>query len=198
MNSGSKLAIIGFSAALLACGGRNSTENQAFTKIDSLTENYLSFQDSMLTTWNVIMKDETKKISAMHELVHTLLSSQQYDKAQLISLEQRLDQLERIRFNQKTMANLHIVEEYDFASNSLVSEIISLAESDASFPRNANLQRLVDNIKIADQRMVIYRSDYDSVTMRFNHFLDENKSYLESLDEELSQEKRPLFQMAEN
>jgi hypothetical protein len=184
---------------LAGCGGKNSfRERESFTKIDSLTENYLTLEDSILQTWNAIMMDENKKINSMHELLHLLLNSHRHDKAQLISLEQRLDQLERIRFNQKTMANPHIVDEYDFASNSLIFEIISLAESDSSYDENKDLQHWVNNIKIADQRVTIYRSDYDSVTNRFNLFLEKHKNYLIELDRDLSREKRPLFQMAEN
>src|ERR1700690_3326053 len=117
---------------LAACTGRNSvSEKGSFTRIDSLTENYLALQDSMLNTWNVILKDENKKINAMHELLRSLLHSQQYEKTQLIGLEQRLDQLEQIRFTQKTIGDAHAVEEYDFTSNSLIFELITLAESHA-------------------------------------------------------------------
>jgi hypothetical protein len=194
-----KVLLLFLAIGLAACGGKSSVKERAsFTKIDSLTENYLTLQDSVLQTWNTIMMDENKKINSMHELLHVLFASHRHDKAQLILLEQRLDQLERIRFNQKTMANPHVVDEYDFASSSLIFEIISLAESDSLFGENKELQHWVDNIKIADQRVTIYRSDYDSVTNKFNLFLEKYKDYLTNLDRDLSQEKKPLFQMAEN
>jgi hypothetical protein len=196
---GCKISIVCFMIALAACGEKKRVgEQTSFTKIDSLTENYLSLQDSLLQTWNAIVKDENRKINSMHEILRAFLTSRRYDKSRLIALEQRLDQLERIRFTQKTIANPHIIEEYDFESNSLMFEIISMAESDAAFQGNKLLQQWVDNIKIADQRIAIYRSDYDSVATAFNSFLDKYEPYLSELDQNLSKEKRPLFQTAEN
>ena len=182
---------------LVACGGKTSSEKSGdFTKIDSLTETYLTLQDSMLQSWNVMVNDENEKIRSMHELLHTLLSLQHYDKNQLISLEKRLEQLERIRFTQKTMSNPHVVEEYDFASNSLISEIITMTESDPQFSTSNELQTLVDRIRIADQRVNIYRSDYDAATAEFNSFLEKYQDYLKEIDQNTHPQKRPLFQMA--
>ncbi len=186
-------------AGLLACGGKNSNgKGGDFTKIDSLTETYLMLQDSMLQSWNVMANDENEKIRSMHELLHTLLSLQHYDKDQLISLEKRLEQLKRIRFTQKTMSNPHVVEEYDFASNSLISEIISLAESDPQFSASNELQTMVDRIRTADQRVNTYRTDYDASTAEFNRFLEKYQGYLKDIDQNSSAQKRPLFQMAGN
>ena len=182
---------------LVACGGKTSGEKGGdFTKIDSLTETYLTLQDSMFQSWNVMVNDENEKIRSMHELLHTLLSLQPYDKNQLISLEKRLEQLERIRFTQKTMSNPHVVEEYDFASNSLISEIITMTESDPQFSTSNELQTLVDRIRVADQRVTIYRSDYDAATAEFNNFIEKYEDYLKEIDQNTHPQKRPLFQMA--
>jgi hypothetical protein len=194
---GIRIVLICCAAGWVACGGRNTHEKKGdFTKIDSLTETYLTLQDSMLQTWNVMVNDENEKIRSMHELLHALLPSRKDDKDQLVSLEQRLDQLERIRFTQKTMSSPHIVEEYDFASNSLISELLSLTEADPKFSENTELQTLVDRIRIADQRVNIYRSDYDVATTDFNRFLEKYRDYLKEIDQNSNPQKRPLFQMA--
>lgn len=188
-----------WTVALGACGGATTTTGKAdFTRIDSLTETYLMLQDTMLQSWNVMAKDENEKILAMHDLLHRLLSSQYDKKDQLVALEQRLEQLERIRFSQKSMSNPHVVEEYDFSSNSLITELISLAESDPSFAKNAKLQEIVDRIRLADQRVDIYRSEYDAAAEEFNEFLDNNQDEMKEMDQNVLPEKRPLFQMAGN
>jgi hypothetical protein len=187
----------GCMAGLVACGGKGTIGTTGdFTKIDSLTETYLMLQDTMLQSWNVMVNDENEKVRSMHELLHTLLSLQHYDKDQLISLEKRLEQLERIRFTQKTMSNPHVVEEYDFASNSLISELIAMTETDSQFSTSNELQTLVDRIRIADQRVTTYRSDYDLATVEFNRFLERNIDYLKEIDQNSTPQKRPLFQMA--
>ena len=128
------------------CGDKKvATENTAFTRIDSLTDTYLALQDSMLQTWNVMVNDDNMKIKAMHNLLHELMVSGLGDKEDLVKMEQRLEQLMRLRYTQKTMSNADVVEEYDFASNSLISELISIAESRSEFTYNTTLQKLVDD-----------------------------------------------------
>jgi len=150
-------------------------------------------QDTMLLTWNVMVKDENEKLENMDHLLSQLLTSAVYDKEQVLSLQQRLDQLERIRFSQKSMINPHVVEEYDFASNSLVTEIISLVESDPGFVQDQKLQQLTDLIKLADQRVSNYREEYDKVVTLFNEFVEKNNSDLKAIDKNWESEPKPTF-----
>lgn len=195
---GIRIVLVGCVVGLAACGVKNETAKRGdFTRVDSLTETYLMLQDSMLQSWNVMVKDENEKISAMHDLLHSLLATPRDNKDQLVSLEQRLNQLERIRFTQKSMSNPHVVEEYDFSSNSLISELISLAESEPAFSQNTKLQSMVDRIRSADQRVNIYRAEYDAAATDFNLFLEVNKDHLKEIDPSDSPLKRPLFEMGE-
>jgi hypothetical protein len=171
-------------------------DRTAFTKVDSLTETYLALQDSMLQAWNLMINDDNTKIKAMHNLVHELMLSGKTDNEELVSLEQRLEQLAHLRYSPKTMANADVVEEYDFASASLISEMVSIAESRTEFTYNTTLQKLVEEITNADQRIDTYREQYDMVVASYNSFLDQNKTYLKEIDQNASLEKKPLFQMA--
>lgn len=197
MNLSFKTILLFWIAGISACvGNKSKVENTSFTKVDSLTETYLVLQDSLLQSWNMLINDENEKNKSMHDLIHLLIASPEFDKEVLVTLEQRLEQLERIRFSQKSISNPHVVEEYDFASNSLISELLSQIEAAPNLQVNKQLQELVDRIKIADQRVVLFRSDYDSIASAYNAFLDRYKVYLQEIDHNLNQEKRPLFQMA--
>ena len=183
----------------ISCVKREKEASKAvFTRIDSLTETYLSLQDSMLHTWNVMMKDENEKLENVGLLLQELKANSGQDQSRIESLEQRLEQLNRIRFTQKTMVNQHVVEEYDFASNSLISEVISIAEGDPAFAQNTRLQQLTDSVKSADQRVPIYREEYDAVVSSFNEFLEQVKPYLPEIDEKNTGEKKVLFTSDEN
>ncbi len=195
--SGIWLAIICAAAVWSSCNNRAAVlVKNNYTQIDSLTDTYLNLQDSLLITWNLMVKNENEKLKSMHELLQTMTSTDFFDKSQIVSIQQRLEQVERIRFNQKTMSNPHVVEEYDFASNSLIAEIVSLAESNSTFIQKKGLQSLIDYINVADQRVNYYRSDYDSIAQKFNHFLDAHEINMKEIDQNASHEKRPLFQMA--
>ena len=191
------LLFICCAAGWASCNNRTSAlERNNYTHIDSLTDTYLNLQDSLLIAWNVMAKDENEKLRSIHEVLQAMSSSDSFNKNLVASLEQRLEQVKRIRFNQKTIANPHIVEEYDFASNSLISEIVSLAESNLTFIQKKELQSLIDAIKEADQRVNYFRFDYDFIAQKFNRFLDNHQSHLKEIDQNAVNGKRPLFQMA--
>lgn len=181
---------------LMGCGERTAnTSNSSFTKADSVTDRYLAFQDSMLQSWNVMINDDNQKIKSMHDLLHELLVISTDERDQLTKYEQQLDQLTRLRYTQKSMGNSDVIEEYDFASTALVRELISSAESQPEYEKNSTLRKLVEDIRLADERVNNYREDYDLIVMEYNDFLDQNKSYLLEANKSDSLEKKYLFQM---
>ncbi|HEY9048993.1 MAG TPA: LemA family protein [Ohtaekwangia sp.] len=170
-------------------------QTTTFTRIDSLTDYYLALQDSMLQSWNIMIYDDNQKIKSMHNLLHELMVSSPERSEEFAAYEQRLDQLVRLRYTQKTMANTDVVEEYDFASNSLVTELLSLAESQPQFNYNTTLQKLADEIQLADQRVNNYREEYDAIVATYNRFLEKYRADIKDIDTHSSLEKRPMFQM---
>jgi hypothetical protein len=189
-----------FVVALISCQEKKKSETSEvhFTKEDSLTERYLLLQDSMLHAWNLMMNDDNQKLKSMKHLLHEMAVGKQADEATLQSLQQRLDQLWRIRFTQRTMANQDLIEEYDFATNTLVTELLSLANNAPYFEQNTTLQSLVENITLADQRVLLYRNDYDAIVKQYNAFLQQHKELVKSIDDNSSLEDKPLFGMSED
>lgn len=181
---------------LMSCGEKTAnTPNSSFTKADSVTDRYLAFQDSMLRSWNVMINDDNQKIKSMHDLLHELLVISTDERDQLTKYEQQLDQLTRLRYTQKSMGNADVIEEYDFASTALVRELITLAESQTEYAKNSTLRKLVEDIRLADERVNNYREDYDLIVMQYNDFLEQNKTYLLEANRSDSLEKKHLFQM---
>ena len=187
---------VGWGLFILAACGKETAENADFTKVDSLTETYLGLQDTMLQVWNTMLHDDNRKIKAMRHLIHELAISSPEKRDDLQDYEQRLKDLQEMRYDQHSMSDAELVTEYDFASNSLVAELIALAESQKEFPYNSTIQKLVDSIRAADQRVLNYRQEYDEVASRFNRFIEGNKNLLEDLEPDSFLEKKPLFQMA--
>lgn len=198
-----KTAISYFQAAtagalllLASCNNKPATaDSPEFTKIDSLTETYLEFQDSLLIAWNHMVNDDNDKITAMRNLLHELKVTDQFNKEALAQLEERLDNLSQFRYTQKSIGNEGLVEEYDFASNALVTEIIGLAESHTAYTYNNVMQALVTEIYESDHRVTRYRTAYDSLARKYNVFLERNKAHMKEIDLSNALEKRPLFEM---
>lgn len=189
-----------FVVALMSCQEKKKIEiaEDHFTKEDSLTECYLMLQDSMLHAWNLMMNDDNQKLKSMKYLLHEMAIGKQANEATLQSLQQRLDQLWRIRFTQRTMSNPDLIEEYDFATNSLVTELLSLANSAPNIDQNPTLQSLVESITMAEQRVLLYRTGYDEIAKQYNAFLQNNKKHVQSIDENSSLEDKPIFGMSED
>jgi hypothetical protein len=199
MNTINKLLYISSVCIVLAgtsCETRKTEDvTTTFTEADSLTEIYLDLQDSILLAWNQMINDDNQKIKAMYNLLHELQISAGLDPEQTKSLEQRIKQLKQIRYTPKTMWNNEVIDEYDFASNSLVAELIAMSESHSAYSYNTTMQKLVEQIRTADQRIENYRQSYDAIVIRYNQFLSENKHSLKEVDVVGKLEEKPLFQM---
>lgn len=189
------LFLLGGVLLLSACEKRHQSHT-SFTRADSLTETYLALQDTMLQVWNKMMHDDNRKIRSMKNLVHELTVSNPVIREDLNLYENRLDELISLRYDQQSLSDPTRVTEYDFASNALVTELITLAESQREFAYNTTLQKLVDSIRAADQRVNNYRVEYDQITMRFNHFIERNGDALEELNDNNTIKKKPLFEVA--
>ena len=189
-------AVSGAMISLIACHSKKEGDQTSFTRIDSLTDMYLVLQDSMHDTWNMMIKDDNQKIKSMKALLHEVQIGGQYSPGELKSFEQRVDQLWRIRYTPKTMWNTDVIEEYDFASQSLVTELITLAESYTAFSYNTTLQKIVEEIRAADLRVENYRVEYDAIAMKYNEFIEKNQEMLKELSDNGTLDKKPLFQVA--
>lgn len=190
------ICLIGALGAGSGCVQQKANEKSAsFSLTDSLTEVYLNLQDSILTSWNLMINDDNKKIKAMHNLVHELQVTGQFDAEKLKTLDHRIDQLKKIRYTPKSIVNADVVDEYDFASNSLVTELVVLAESHSAYAYNTTMQGLVEEIRMAEQRIENYRATYDAVVNQYNKFILVNKEHMKEIDNSSSVEKKPVFQM---
>jgi hypothetical protein len=181
--------------AFTSCDKKSHPFTSHFTKADSLTDYYLRLQDTLHQQWNIMINDDNQKIKAMQHLVHELIVTNPDEDRDFAAFEERLNQLMRLRYTQKSMVNKDVIREYDHASNELIIELIAAAEQKREYAYNSTLQKLVSNILSADQRMMNYRLAYDSLVGVFNRFVDQNKDHLLESDHSLSLEKKPEFQM---
>ena len=192
----SQFVLLAFGLILFCSCEKRSVRETSFTKADSLTGTYLALQDTMLQAWNAMIHDDNRKIKAMNDLVRELIVSFPEKRDELKALEVRLEHLNAMRYDQHSMADTELVIEYDFASNSLVTELIVLAEAQKEFAYNSAFQGLVDTIRAADQRVNNYRDEYDEIASSFNAFIESNREMLTDIRNDSGFEKKPLFEMA--
>lgn len=172
-----------------ACSTSNSLqEHTRFSKADSLTDTYLVLNDSLLQSWNRIVVTEIDKTRTLQELLEDLDNAHILTEELRESFQIRVEQLEKIRFNQQNIDDEQIVKDYDLAVQSLIDDFKKVASSPGAPDPHAMFRYLQENT-------MIHRLSYDSLAQRFNEFITSNKSSLKDLDVSPAAElgTRPLF-----
>jgi hypothetical protein len=179
-------------SGIMCCAKRGDIYYTSFTKADSVTDTYLSLQDSVLRSWNMMIHDDNQKIKTLRNLLHELQVTTPGDT--LTVYTEKLDHLKELRYDEETMWDRNVIEQYDQVSGQLTHDLISMAETRSEFKYNTTLQKLVQEIRFADERIHLFKSEYDVITTKFNTFLQANKDYLIEIVQKDSLASRPLFQ----
>ena len=131
------------------------------------------------------------KIKALRNLLHELQVTSSVDTFSVY--EERLHRLKESRYDEESMSDRSLIEQYDQVSQELTSELVSIAERRTEFNYNPTLQRLVQEIRVSEQRIALFKSEYDVITKKYNMFLRANSTYLGELTLMDSLVVRPLF-----
>jgi hypothetical protein len=150
----------------------------AFTRIDSLTDVFLSLQDTLLHSWHLLLKNETEKLTNIDLMLDILQQSTDVDQSAVLQLRGRLVQLRQTKLSETTLSQPTLLEEYDFASNALITELQALVEQSPALRGNTQLSTLADLVAEADQRVFLLRQQHDTLVVKFNQFLDKYQSDL--------------------
>src|SRR5690606_1182865 len=161
-----------------------------------LTDRLLQLQDSMLFAWNVLIKDDTRKFRSIHELLHRMMTMGYHDQEALIALEHRLNGVSNLTLTQESIDDPTLVEEYDFVTSSLVTELTSLAQSHESFANHPHLRQKVPKIILTDQQVESNPRRYDANAHEYNRFLKKHRDAVMNLDLGIPLTEKPLFEIA--
>lgn len=177
-------------------GSRKESVQTTFTSADSLTDRLLQLQDSMLFAWNTLVNDDKHKFRSIHELLHKLMTTGYHDQQTLIALEQRLNGVSSASLNQQSINDATLVEEYDFATASLITELTALAKAHESFADDPTLRDKVQEIILVDQRVGSNRRHYDAIVEEYNRFLEKHYDAMVQLGLGIPLQEKPVFEIA--
>jgi len=183
--------------SLVGCNNQpeNKTVAAEFDKIDSLRATFLTIEDSLVHTWNVMINDDNKKIKSLKRLVEEVIYAGGVDSTITQGFLSRLKQLKSERYSCKTMSSSDLIDSYDSISNALVNEIIALATSHEEFERNIVMNELIDEIGEAEGKILFFRIDYDDVAKMHNQFIEQNQAYMKDIDSKNDLKKIPIFEL---
>lgn len=174
----------------LVCACSTTTtvqEKTHFSRLDSLTDTYLALNDSLLTSWNRVVRDEIDKSKTFQELIDKIKANGETGAREVEALQMRILQLDRIRFNQKNMDQPHVVEEYDKACVAIVNDLIAKT---SPMEEAVSTRDWFEEFRAANYARRAY---YDSLAEAFNTFVRQHRTTLKDLGPTTQLDEKPLF-----
>lgn len=189
-----------FSFLLLSLGVACSTtinrrtEMASAEQFDSLRAVYYHLSDSLTWAFQTMMQDDDNKIIHMKQLLDEIQKSGNYQEDTLHSLYRSMAELQAKRYDSISLADFKTVRTYDSMAYAISEAVIELAEEHPDFSHNPVMMVLVDQIVDANNSILLYRLHYDRLSQEFNHFLEEYRSMIATMDSSgIPVQKRPTF-----
>jgi len=162
---------------------------------DSVLIQYQVLIDSVDYNWAVMISDDDDKHFLMKRLLLEVSYTNNYDKALFEDLNNKVDQLKTLRYDQKSMENSLMIDAYDSATFDLTDQIIVFARSHARFDDIPMMGELIDDINAKNNYILMHRIHYDNWVKELNSFKKKKREKLLSSDLPIEMENMPLFQL---
>lgn len=150
-------------------------------------------QDSVNLKWRNMMESDDQKLAITRLLLRELHGQPGRTEAQLTALEQANARLKARRYDQGTMSNSALIDQYDNAQDSLLNAVYPVAAPSGGAPTE-NARNFIEGIQQLDAGVVGFRVQYDDAAKRYNNYLQLHGAELQSLGGKYAELKPlPLF-----
>jgi len=189
------VVLAGFIGLTMSCD--NTKQQRNAEQVDSLKSSFLIVKDSLDSIWTTMIEDDDYKLGWMKRLLQEVKNTNVYDEKQIQELLDRIDNTKANRYNQESMGNQELIDEYDFAVSSLIKEIETVATSNPKYENFPLMEELIKEIRDADNRLIIHRIHYDLYAKDYNAFIAEHPDLAKEVDPNDPGVKRNLFQISD-
>ncbi len=191
--AGIMISIIGmFAIIVMSCDPKKQSSSDADLH-DSLLIKYAALEDSVANGWQIMIADDDDKHLLMKRLLLEVSYTNNYDKDRFQELNDLIDQLSAMRYDQETMRNSALIDVYDSATFDLTDQIIVFARNHPRYDDFPLMAELIDDINGKNDYILMHRIHYDSWVKELNSFKSKNVSKLKEVDAEM--EAMPLFEL---
>jgi hypothetical protein len=181
------------SVSIFSCGDKKPS-SQSVTQ-DSLLITYQALTDSVDHNWAIMIDDDDDKHVLMKRLLLEVSYTNNYDKGRFDELNNLIEQLKELRYDQKSMSNSSSIDAYDSATFDLSDQIFLFARNHPRFENTPLMGELIDDISAKNNYILMHRIHYDNWVKELNAFKEKNKEQLISNDASIETAKMPLFQL---
>jgi len=143
-----------------------------------------------------MIMDDDEKLFHIKRLLDEVTYTGNFDQVAIDSFMGKQSSLVELRYDQETMANSDLIDEYDQLSSELISEVVYLAKNHPDYDKYPLMEELIMDITEADERVIYHRVKYDKYCSDFNALIKSQKSILSAAAENKLDEM-PLFTLSE-
>ena len=179
---------------IFSCESKKHADTDVLA-MDSLLFRYQALRDSVDENWAVMINDDDNKLFLMKRLLQEVSYTNNYDKARFNELNDLLEELRQMRYDQQSMQNSAMIDAYDSATFAVSDQIILFARSHPRFPDIPIMADLISDINAKNNYILIHRIHYDHWAKDLNAFQEENRQELQKADPAKNYVEMPLFQL---
>lgn len=183
--------LLGMAASCKRDGAKTAAVNPASAAAAKAQLDAL--RDSVDMKWRDMVESDDQKMAITRLLLRELHGQPGRAEAQLKALEQANARLKARRYDQATMGNSALIDQYDTAQDSLLTALYPVAAPNGGAPTE-NARNFVEGIQQLDAGVVGFRVQYDDAAKRYNNYLQLHAAELQSLGGKYADLKPlPLF-----
>lgn len=179
---------------LLSCESRKTSVNGE--GVDSLMFKYQALIDSVDANWDIMIADDDDKHELMKRLLLEVSYTNNYDKARFQELTSLVDQLQTMRYDQRSMSESDLIDLYDSATWDLTDQIIRFAREHPRYADYPLMEELIDDINAMNNYVLMHRIHYDAWVKELNAFKERNAEKLIKEDPSIEKNAMPIFELS--
>lgn len=189
------LLLFGATLSILwSCENKNPGSSE--TENDSLLIKYNALQDSVNHNWAIMIADDDEKLQFMKRLLLEVSYTNNFDKAKFQELNDLVDELKEMRYDQESMTNSSLIDAYDSATFDLSDQIIVFARTHPRYDDFPLMAELIDDINAKNNYILMHRVHYDSWVKELNSYKKNNSQKPLDGSDEIQLEAMPLFELS--
>ena len=174
---------------------KNTSTSLSPTAVDSLRTVFQDINSQLDVTWTEMMNDDDAKLDNLRRILQEVEYSGNYNRLKLDSLKQHIDELQEVRYDQVTMSDSDLINQYDSLTTQVMGEVTIFTTRLEQFEQYPIMGQLLQEVFEADDRVLRYRIGYDRSAKQYHAFIKDHQDHLSSVTKQTEMQPKPLFEL---
>ena len=163
-------------------------------KLDSLKSHFELLNSDVALNWSVMIEDDDEKLFSMKRLLEEVSYTGAFNEKQFNQLMAELETVKESRYDQETMKNSDLIDDYDSMSNRIITEVIDFAQHHPEYDGYPLMGELINEIMEAQYNVLHHRIRYDRSVDNYNEFVMQNDPIMNQITNQ-NVDQLPVFRI---